>query len=330
MCASPPPNWSDTFPAGLARALPQGYTMKTILTKLNRFFQGQWRLAVLHPEKGLWPVAPLLDSMAYLKAQNANGCHILMQPVEPSRYLLADDLSWDTIRRHHRSPDGAWKPGRMVVETSPANFQVWIHSLRSLTLPEKSFWLKKLRSDPAAHPHNRWGRCPGFRNRKGKYRTPQGEYPLARLIWVDWIRRANIPALPQTIPPPQKPLPLPSPRGPVCHHKTIARRDYLRPNESQTDFAYTLALLRRGYSDLQIRERLLNERTSWENHHGERKRNLYLERTIRRAKEIVEKSPNTRWVTPNTAPSDSSCSTSSTETPLECQKKLPPTPFSPD
>lgn len=268
--------------------------MKTILTKLNRFFQGQWRLAVLHPEKGLWPVAPLLDTMAYLKAQNANGCHILMQPVEPSRYLLADDLSWDTIRRHHRSPDGAWKPGRMVVETSPGNFQVWIHSLRSLTLPEKSFWLKKLRSDPAAHPHNRWGRCPGFRNRKDKYRAPQGEYPLARLIWVDWIRRANIPALPQTIPPPQKPLSLPSPRGAVCHHKAIARRDYLRPNESQTDFAYALALLRRGYSDLQIRERLLNERTSWENHHGERKRNLYLERTIRRAKEIIENTTNIR------------------------------------
>ena len=217
--------------------------MKTILTKLNRFFQGQWRLAVLHPEKGLWTVTPLLDAIPYLKAQNAHGCHILMQPLEPSGYLLADDLPWATVCRHHRSPDGTWKPGRMVVETSPGNFQVWIHSLRPLSLTEKSFWLKKLRSDPAAHPHNRWGRCPGFRNRKEKYRTPQGEYPLACLIWVDWMRRADIPQLlPTKPPPPPDPLSHPSPRGAVCHHKAISRRDYLRPNESQTDFAYTLAL----------------------------------------------------------------------------------------
>ena len=80
----------------------------------------------------------------------------------------------------------------------------------------------------------------------------------------------------------------------MCHHKTIARRDYLRPNESQTDFAHTLALLRREYSDLQMRERLLIERTSWENHHGEQKWNLYLERSIRRAKEIITKTTNTR------------------------------------
>jgi hypothetical protein len=305
--------------------------MRTILTKLNRFFQGQWRLAVLHPEKGLWTVAPLLDAIPYLKAQNAHGCHILMQPVESSRYLLADDLPWATVCFHHRSPDGAWKPGRMVVETSPGNFQVWIHSLRPLSLTEKSFWLKKLRSDPAAHPHNRWGRCPGFRNRKEKYRTPQGQYPLAGLIWIDWMRRADIPPLPPEKPPPApEPLSHPSPRGAVCHPKAISRRDYRRPNESQTDFAYTLALARRGYSDQQIRKRLLAERTCWENHRGERKRNLYLDRTIRRAREIIETTRNSGRFSAAIGPSDSSSTGFSTETLLESQNKVKPTPFSPE
>jgi hypothetical protein len=305
--------------------------MKTILTKLNRFFQGQWRLAVLHPEKGMWTITPLLDTVPYLKPQNAHGCHILMQPLEPSPYLLADDLSWATVCRHHRSPDNTWKPGRMVVETSPGNFQVWIHSLRPLSLTEKSFWLKKLRSDPAAHPRNRWGRAPGFRNRKEKYRTPQGEYPLACLIWVDWIRRANIPPLPPTIPPPQGPLSLPSSRGAVCQlSKVISRRDYLRPNESQTDFAYTLALLRRGYSDLEIRKRLLAQRTCWENHQGEKKRTLYLERTIRRAREIIEITPNSRRFSASAGPSECSCHTTSTESPPEGQYNVRPKTFSPD
>jgi hypothetical protein len=267
--------------------------MKTIFTKLNRYFQGPWRLAVLHPLKGLWPLMPLLKAIPYLKAQNAHGCHILMQPLEPAAYLLADDLNWTTICSHHRSADGTWKPGRMVVQTSPANFQVWIHSQKPLSLAEKSFWLKKLRSDPAAHPHKRWGRCPGFRNRKEKYRTPEGQYPLAALIWVDWMRRADIPQIiPTKPPPPQDPLSHPSPRGAVCRHKSVSRRDYLRASESQTDFAYTLALARRGYSEQHIRERLLAERTSWENHMGGRRKDLYLDRTIRRAREIIAMTGN--------------------------------------
>jgi hypothetical protein len=263
--------------------------MKTIFAKLNRYFQGKWRLAVLDPQKGLWMVQSMPANIPYLRAQNAHGCHILMQPLEPSVYLLADDLNWQTICQHHRFHNSSWKPGRMVVETSPGNFQVWIHSQRSLSLNEKSFWLQKLRSDPAAHPANRWGRCPGFRNRKEKYRSPHGQYPLSQLIWIDWKSRADIPQLltPESLSP-KDPLSHPSPVGAVCHQKSISRLDYQRHNESQTDFAYALALARRGYSDQIIRERLLSERICWNNHRGERKKQLYLQRTIRRARRIVE------------------------------------------
>ena len=30
------------------------------------------------------------------------------------------------------------------------------------------------------------GRCPGFRNRKALYRIIQNQYPLSKLVWVDW------------------------------------------------------------------------------------------------------------------------------------------------
>lgn len=215
-----------------------------------------------------------------------------MQPVEPSCYLLADDLSWPVILRHHRSIDGSWKPGRMVIETSPRNFQVWIHSLRPLSLMEKRYWLKRLMSDPGADPNNRWGRCPGLRNRKDKYRSTEGHYPLSRLIWIDWKRLAAVPPIPPeslgTNPKSISHLPQ---RRVVCRHTTeeISRSDYERGDESATDFSYSLALMRTGYTDDQIRSRILSERTCWHNHLGQKRIGHYLDRTIRRARAIIER-----------------------------------------
>jgi hypothetical protein len=169
--------------------------MRTVFNKLNRFFCGKLHLAVLDMHRGRWLIKPKISYIPYLKAENANGRHILIKPEESieSYYLLVDDLTWPIIKCHHLYPDGTWKPGRLVVETSPSNYQVWIHSVRSLSLDEKRFWLQKMHNDPGADPHNRFGRCPGFRNRKEKYRTSYGDYPLAKLIWIDWERQAKIP-----------------------------------------------------------------------------------------------------------------------------------------
>ncbi|MCP4077957.1 MAG: hypothetical protein GY744_17440, partial [Gammaproteobacteria bacterium] len=131
----------------------------------------------------------------YLKAENSNGRHILIQPLRETEcfYILADDINRSLILRHHIYKDGRWKPGRMVVETSPDNFQVWIHCANALSLNEKKYWLKKLCSDPGASPNNRWGRCPGFRNRKEQYRSAGNRYPLSKLIRIDWKNLANVP-----------------------------------------------------------------------------------------------------------------------------------------
>jgi RepB DNA-primase from phage plasmid len=266
--------------------------MKKILRKIGDYFGSAWRLAVLDLKKGRWIIDPAPERIGYLKAENANGRHILMQPVDDARYLLADDLSWERICRQHRHTNSMWKPGRMVVETSPQNYQVWIRCHRDLSLAEKRYWLKRLGSDPGADPNNRWGRCPGFRNRKDKHRSICGQYPLARLIWIDWTSEAQAPHITVEAPVCDVPLSHSPPRGSVCRKKKICRSDYERGGESETDFVYALALARRGYGEDKIHSRILSERTNWDNHTGDRRIKSYLDKTIRKAKAIIEKTQN--------------------------------------
>lgn len=253
--------------------------MEQIFKKINRFFYGKWHIAIPDSERGRWIKEADPCHIPYLKAENANGRHILIRPLKKTEcfYLLADDTDRSLILRHHMYEDGRRKPGRMVVETSPDNFQVWIHSANALSLNEKNCWLKKLCSDPAAHPSHRWGRCPGFRNRKEQYRSAGNRYPLSKLIWIGWKNLAGIP----------RPLSH-QPRGGVCQNSDISRSDYLRDDASATDFSYALALIRRGCSDEETEQRLRAERTDWNNHSGERRKQQYLERTIRRARNIIK------------------------------------------
>jgi hypothetical protein len=271
-----------------------GYSMQSIFEKLSRFFDHKWEIAVLDMMKGRWKLKPEIRYISYLKAENANNRHILIRPgpeAAPCR-LLIDDIDRALLNLHHKDPNGGWRPGRMVVETSPANFQVWINASRPMALDEKRYWLKRLKSDPGADPNKRWGRCPGFRNRKEKHRSPQGGYPLARLIWVDWRRKARIPpphpAPHSCIHPRAGFSPLP-PVGDVCHH-SLSRHEYDRGDDSATDFAYALALLRRNVTEKEIRNRIMSEREHWEHHRGERRLNAYLDRTIAKAASIVRNS----------------------------------------
>ncbi len=295
--------------------------MEQIFKKINRFFYGKWHIAVLDTDRGRWIKEAAPSNIPYLKAENASERHILIQPLKEIEcfYLLADDIDWSLILRHHKYKDGSWKPGRMVVETSPDNFQVWIHSANAMSLNEKSYWLKKLCSDPGAYPKDRWGRCPGFRNRKKEYCSTGNRYPLSKLIWIDWKNLANVPKtlsrqpwgecvtnpkafpinsekvcnMPKTLSHQPwgecvtNPKAFPINPGGVCQNSNISRSDYLRDDESITDFSYTMALIHRGCTDEEIEQRLRMERTNWNNHSGEKRMRRYLERTIRRARNIV-------------------------------------------
>lgn len=257
--------------------------VERVLIKLSKYFFDGWRLAVLDHTAGRWLVEPCPSNIAYLKAANAAGRHILMQPVNEAHYMVADDISVARLYHDHKSKNGFWKKGRLVVETSPGNYQVWIRSDRHLSVEEKKYWLKKMKSDPAATPLNRWGRMPGFRNRKEKYQTNKGHYPLAKLVWVDWQNKASIPVIIKQI---KNIASLPKQTSINLQH-SISRKDYERGNESVTDFSYSLALARRGYDASQIKSKILAERNDWGNHKGEKRTEAYLERTLRKALNII-------------------------------------------
>ena len=258
-------------------------SMERIFKKLDRYF-GFWKIGVLNPDNGLWSLTPSSNKIGYLRAMNTRGYHIFMKPEDERRFLLLDDIPED--RLNYQKEQDRFKPGRLVVETSPGNFQVWVKAGRSISNPEKRYWIRYFNSDTACDPNSRWGRCPGFRNRKDKYEQ-DGHYPLSRLIWVDWQKVAQIPKI--TLP--KKPVCLQIAKVCVKKHnrsgKYVQRCDYERGDDSTTDFAYVLALLRQGVDPEAITERLLHEREDWTHHKGERRQTAYLKRTIRKAVDII-------------------------------------------
>jgi hypothetical protein len=79
--------------------------MKTIFYKLDRFFLGNWNIAVLDLRTGRWVLHPTVRLISYLKAENSGGRHILIQPAPriQSSFLLADDLTWSGPSAAHGS-----------------------------------------------------------------------------------------------------------------------------------------------------------------------------------------------------------------------------------
>ncbi len=259
------------------------FIMVKILNKLRNYFT-DFEYGVYDAKKeSVWVVQSQGKSLGYLKSQNADGRHIFIRPVKEQEpyFMLVDDLNSDQLESHKKG--GEWKKGRLVVVTSPGNYQVWIRSARKLTNTEKSYWLKRMRSDPGAAPKGRYGRAPGFRNHK------YSDHPLARLVWVDWKYDAEVPEIHPVIGELKT-------RGKkegkrqgnrVVDTREIARADYETGDESRTDFRYVLALIRRGFTDAAIKGRLLSERTEWASHTGGRKKEDYLNRTIKKAREIA-------------------------------------------
>lgn len=281
--------------------------MEKIFRKLKNYF-GEYHLAVFNEEKeARWKIEPEVKNIPYLKAQNAQGCHIFIKPDDTMEhfFMLADDLDFLALVHDHQRQDGKWKPGRMIVETSPRNYQCWIRSDRPLTVEEKSYWLKKMGSDPGAVPHGRYGRCPGFRNRKLKYEqgtsrsyrntTPETRekddcpqlFPLSKLIWIDWAHVAKVPIVNFSPSTPQKNTTKPANkgRGGWCHK--VTRGNYQGATESETDFKFALALMRRGLTDDEVMERLEAERVDWSKHKSPKVREAYIRHTVKKARSII-------------------------------------------
>ncbi len=128
------------------------------------------------------PTARIVQMFPYLKYRNANGAHIYIRPTGESPYTLLDDLTPATLAR--LTPEG-YAPAA-VVETSPGSFQAWLRHSQPLSKELGTLAAKTLAgrfgADRNAADWRRFGRAPGFTNRKPQHRTSLGLYPFARLI----------------------------------------------------------------------------------------------------------------------------------------------------
>ena len=282
------------------------FGMAPILKKLKTYFGdcefGVFQEATGDKDGAVWAVPAEENRIDYLKAMNAQGKHVFIRPCfeQEARYMLHDDLDRNGLAKYHQDANGRWKPGRLVVESSPDNYQVWVKADRELSNAEKKHWLTLLNSDPGASPKHRWGRAPGFRNRKEKYQTSAG-YPLAKLCWIDYQNAAKVPAveIPKEVPPTKRHTSPPAKTGKFKNDGQLPTRDQYfkgfdgkgKAQESEQDLSYMMALIRHEVPEHEVKSRVMAERTNWSNHEGVRRQNAYINRTYDKAKSFIDTTP---------------------------------------
>ena len=125
--------------------------------------------------------ARLLRMLPWLKYSNASGAHIYLRPTGESSYTLLDDLTAYSLAQ--MSNEG-FAPAA-VVETSPNNFQAWLRHTQPFskelgTIAARTLAIR-FHADTGAADWRRFGRAPGFTNRKPQHRNAAGLCPFARL-----------------------------------------------------------------------------------------------------------------------------------------------------
>ncbi len=123
----------------------------------------------------------VLDRLSGLKRHNHRGAHIYFRPAGEHRFTILDDLDQSTLTRI--SAEG-FNPCA-VIQTSPGNFQAWLKHASTLpkllgTLAAQTL-ARRYHADLSAADWRRFGRLPGFTNRKPKHRRPDGRFPYVQL-----------------------------------------------------------------------------------------------------------------------------------------------------
>jgi hypothetical protein len=129
----------------------------------------------------VWNLDTLMRSLSWLRLKNSEGRHIYIRPAGEHCLSLIDDISTAMIER--LKSDG-FAPA-VVLETSPGNFQAWLHHGQVLPKHLSTLAARVLASrfggDLASADWRHYGRLTGFTNRKDKYRRTDGTFPYVRL-----------------------------------------------------------------------------------------------------------------------------------------------------
>ena len=130
----------------------------------------------------VWDKETVLKSIAWLRFENLKGRNIYIRPAGEHHLSLLDDLKAAAIQRMKKE---GFAPA-FVVETSPGNFQAWLHHgqklERSLSTAVAKALAKEFQGDLGSADWRHFGRLAGFTNRKEKYRQPDGHFPYVLLL----------------------------------------------------------------------------------------------------------------------------------------------------
>ena len=112
------------------------------------------------------PPSRIVEMLPYLKYRNVQGANLYLRPSGESRFTLLDDLTSESLAR--LNAEGFTHSA--VIETSPGNFQAWLKPTqprpKELSTQAAKRLAERFGADKGAADWLRFGRMPGFTNRK--------------------------------------------------------------------------------------------------------------------------------------------------------------------
>ncbi len=247
-----------------------------------------------------WDADTLLRSVTWLRRENREGRNIYIRPKGEHDLSLVDDLTNTALEA---MKEAGFNPS-LVVETSPGNFQAWLRHAepldRELSTATARALAEKFGGDRGAADWRHFGRLAGFTNRKVKYQDADtGLYPFVRLIE---IRHRVYPEATHFIAEMRRALEQRAKEAKELRERAGAGRPrdraHLKSIEAfrndakyggdgtRIDLAYAIYAVSNGVSETEVSNAIRSRDLS---HKGdEKRRNDYVDRTIRKAVGTVQ------------------------------------------
>jgi RepB DNA-primase from phage plasmid len=244
----------------------------------------------------VWGRDTLLRSVSWLRLKNAEGRNIYIRPAGEHCLSLLDDASIQVIERLKSE---GFAPA-VVLETSPGNFQAWLHHGQILPKALSTLAARLLASrfggDLASADWRHYGRLAGFTNRKGKYRKTDGNFPYVRLHEATGVVYSRAVAFLEEVKALYK-----AEESRLSPRAYLNRRSPCRSNlksieefraksiyggdHTREDLAYAVYALAHGVPESEARSALASRDLT---HKGDKKRQQdYIDRTIEKARERI-------------------------------------------